>query len=208
MTSRNELPINLPAYTFLDEHQIPYQRLTFSQETEKRAAKFAQALGYSESQIVKTLVFESGAREQVLVMRGGDKNAVSGNLKRAIISRDIKLASPEKVIEVTGYAIGAIPPFHWQPPGFRTFIDTILINDEDLLGVGAGTWDQEIMILPAELAWITGATVLNFSIKQSPGNQGPKALSQNKVGKKPLEPVKQSGCLLWQSPLICSQMRG
>jgi Cys-tRNA(Pro)/Cys-tRNA(Cys) deacylase len=85
--------------------------LTFSPETEKGAANVAQALGYSESQMVKTLVFESGARERVLVMLGGDKNAVSGNLKRAIGARDIKLTSPEKVIEVTGYAIGSIPPF-------------------------------------------------------------------------------------------------
>ena len=170
MTNRNELPINLPAHTFLDEHQIPYERLTFSSETEKGAANVAKALGYSESQIVKTLVFESGTRERVLVMLGGDKNAVSGNLKRAIGSRDVRLASPEKVIEVTGYAIGSIPPFHWQPPGFRTFIDTILMN-EDILGVGAGTWGQEIMILPAELARITGATAVNLSIKQSHGNQ-------------------------------------
>jgi len=45
------------------------------------------------------------------------------------------------------------------------------LMNEDILGVGAGTWGQEIMILPAELARITGATVLNLSIKQSPGNQ-------------------------------------
>ena len=126
MISRNELPINLPAHTFLDEHQITYKRVTFSPETAKGAANVTQVLGYSESQIVKTLVFESGAREAALVMLGGAKNAVSGNLKRAIGSRDIKLASPEKVIEVTGYDIGSIPPFHWQPPGFRAFISTIL----------------------------------------------------------------------------------
>jgi len=96
LTSRNKLPTNLRAHTFLDEHQIPYERLTFSPETEKGASKVAQALGYSESQIVKTLVFESDARERVLVMLRGDKNAVSGNLKRAIGSRDIKLASPKK----------------------------------------------------------------------------------------------------------------
>jgi Cys-tRNA(Pro)/Cys-tRNA(Cys) deacylase len=170
LTSRNELPINLPPHTFLDEHQIPYERLTFSLETEKGAANVAQALGYSESQIVKHWYLSRALENGAWWMLGGDKNAVSGNLKRAIGSRDIKLASPEKVIEVTGYAIGSIPHFHWQSPGFRTFIDTILMN-EDILGVGAGTWDQEIMILPAELARITGATVLNLSIKQSPNNQ-------------------------------------
>ena len=165
MTINDNQPPDLPAHTFLDERQIPYEKLRFSPGTEKGASNVAQALGYSESQMVKTLVFESGAGEQVLVMLGGDKNAVSGNLKRAISSINIKLASPEKVIEVTGYAIGSIPPFHWQPPGFRTFIDSCLM-DEDVLGVGAGTWGEEIMILPTGLARITEATVVNLSVKQ------------------------------------------
>ena len=165
MTTYDNQPLNLPVDTFLDERQVPYEKLRFSPETEKGAANVAQALGYNESQIVKTLVFESGVGEQVLVMLGGDKNAASSNLKRAIGSRDIKLASPEKVIEVTGYAIGSIPPFHWQPPGFRTFIDSSLM-DETILGVGAGTWGEETMILPTELARITEATVVNLSVNQ------------------------------------------
>jgi len=156
---------HLPSHLFLDERQVPYEKLSFSPDTGKGTANVAQALGYTESQMVKTLVFATGAGEHVLVMLGGDKNAVSGNLKRAIGSRDIRLAAPDKVIEVTGYAIGSIPPFHWQPPGFRTFIDACLM-EEDVLGVGAGAWGQEIMIRPGELAGVTGATVVNLSSKQ------------------------------------------
>ena len=157
--------MDLPAHRFLDERQVPFEKLSFSPDTEKGAANVALALGYHESQMVKTLVFETGAGECVLVMLGGDKNAVSGNLKRAIGSKDIKLAAPDRVIEVTGYAIGSIPPFHWQPPGFRTFVDACLM-DEDVLGVGAGVWGQEIMIAPDELAGVTRATVVNLSTKQ------------------------------------------
>jgi len=50
-------------------------------------------------------------------MLGGDNNAVSGSLKKAIGSRNIRLASPEIVVAVTRYEIGSIPPFHWQQPG-------------------------------------------------------------------------------------------
>lgn len=150
---------------FLDGRNVPYQRLSFPPETGKGAANVAQALGYNESQMVKTLLFETGEGGHVLVMLGGDKNAISGNLKRAIGSRDIRLAAPDKVIEVTGYAIGSIPPFHWQPPGFRTFVDACLM-DEEVLGVGAGVWGQEIMIAPEELAGVTGATVANLSSNQ------------------------------------------
>lgn len=52
-------------------------------------------------------------------MLGGDQNASSGYLKKLLGSRDIRLANPAVVLTVTGYAIGSIPPFGWQPPGFR-----------------------------------------------------------------------------------------
>ena len=124
----------------------------------------ARALGYPESQMVKTLIFETGTGERALVMLGGDKNAVSGQLKRALGSRDIKLATPQTVKEVTGYAIGSIPPFHWQPAGFRTFIDATLMR-EDVLGVGGGVWGQEIMIAPRVLVEASQAIVVNLSQK-------------------------------------------
>ena len=124
----------------------------------------AQVLGYDPSQMVKTLIFESGTQERVLVMLGGDRNAISGYLKRAIGSRNVKLAGPESVKEATGYEIGSIPPFHWQPPGFRSFIDALLM-DEEVLGVGAGVWGQEIMITPQDLVTASQAVVVNLSQK-------------------------------------------
>ena len=95
-------------------------------------------------------------------MLGADKNAISGHLKRAVGSRNIKLAGPESVKDATGYEIGSIPPFHWQPPGFRSFIDESLL-DEEVLGVGAGAWGQEIMITPHDLVKASRAVVVNLS---------------------------------------------
>ena len=156
--------MQLPAHSYLDGLAIPYRNLEFPPEIEKGAAGVAQALGYNPSQMVKTLIFESGTQERVLVMLGGDRNAISGYLKRAIGSRNIKLAGPESVKEATGYEIGSIPPFHWQPPGFRSFIDALLM-DEEVLGVGAGVWGQEIMITPQDLVKASQAVVVNLSQK-------------------------------------------
>jgi Cys-tRNA(Pro)/Cys-tRNA(Cys) deacylase len=159
--------MDLPAHRFLDERSIPYTRLSFPPTTEKGAASVAEALGCRESQMVKTLIFEADTGERVLVMLAANKNAVSGRLKRAIGSRNIRLAGPEAVVETTGYEIGSIPPFHWQELGFRTFIDAALM-DEDVLGVGAGVWGNEIMIAPGDVVRATGATVVNLSERSSP----------------------------------------
>ncbi|MBU8638026.1 aminoacyl-tRNA deacylase [Bacillus pumilus] len=140
----------LPAHEYLNQNSIPYEMKTFSSETEKGAANVAAALGFRERQMIKTLIFETGEGEQLLVMVGADQHIKSGKLKKAAGSRNIKMASPEKVLEVTGYRIGSIPPFCWQPEGFRTIIEASLL-DEDILGVGAGEWGNEILITPEQL---------------------------------------------------------
>ena len=156
--------MDLPAHQYLDQLGIPYQKLAFSPDTPKGAASVAQALGYQPAQMVKTLIFETGTAEKVLVMLGGDKNAVSGHLKRAIGNRNIRLANADTVQAVTGYQIGSIPPFHWQPPGFRSFVDETLMQEE-VLGVGAGVWGQEILIIPQLLVTASAAVVVNLSQK-------------------------------------------
>ncbi len=159
--------MTLPAYTYLENRGIPYRRLEFPPETDKGAAKVAQALGFHEGQMVKTLLFRTDSGELALVMLGGDQHAVSGRLKKALGSRNISLADPERVREVTGYAVGSIPPFHWQPPGFRSFLDAALTEYEEL-GVGAGVWGQEIIITPSNLAAAAPAIVVDLTNRTLP----------------------------------------
>ncbi|MCC9090668.1 aminoacyl-tRNA deacylase [Bacillus pumilus] len=153
----------LPAHDFLDKLGIPYDIKTFSSETEKGAANVAAALGFRERQMIKTLIFETGEGEQLLVMVGADQHIKSGKLKKATGSRNIKMAAPDTVLEVTGYRIGSIPPFCWQPEGFRTMIEASLL-EEEVLGVGAGEWGNEILITPERL--VKAAKALPFDIVQ------------------------------------------
>ena len=157
----------LPAYEHLDRLGIPYRLLNFPEATEKGAANVANALGFRERQMVKTLIFETDAKEYALVMLGGDQNAISGHLKKALGSRNIKMAAPETVLAVTGYVIGSIPPFHWQPEGFRSFLEESLMAEPEL-GVGAGKWGHEIIITPDNLIAACDAHVVNFTDKELP----------------------------------------
>jgi Cys-tRNA(Pro)/Cys-tRNA(Cys) deacylase len=155
----------LPAHLFLDERNIEYETRTFPETTEKGAANVAHALGFRERQMIKTLIFETAQGECSLVMVGGDQNAISGLLKKALGSRDISLAKPEKVIELTGYVIGSIPPFHWQRNGVKTFLDKALM-DEPVLGVGTGKWGNEILITPQNLVTASNAIVVNLTVRE------------------------------------------
>lgn len=156
--------MELPAHQHLDRLGIPYERRSFPPETEKGAAAVARVLGLREHQAVKTLVFQTDRDERVLVMVGGDRSAISGNLKRAVGTRDVRMAAPDVVLATTGYVIGSIPPFHWQPAGFRSFVDAALM-DEEVLGVGAGQWGEEILITPENLVRASAATVVNLTTR-------------------------------------------
>jgi Cys-tRNA(Pro)/Cys-tRNA(Cys) deacylase len=158
--------MQLPAHDYLDKLNIPYQRAKFSPDIEKGAASVARALGFNERQMIKTLIFELGdTGERILVMVGGDQNIVSGLLKKAAGSRNIKMASFEAVKKTTGYLVGSIPPFSWQPEGFCTFLDVSLMN-EPVLGVGTGSWGHEILITPENLVAASGAILVNLTDRE------------------------------------------
>ncbi|MFQ5744006.1 MAG: aminoacyl-tRNA deacylase [Acidobacteriota bacterium] len=159
--------MKLPSHEFLDQRRIQYRRCSFPPATAKGAANVARALGFREGQMVKTLIFESGEGERVLVMVGGDRSAVSGHLKKAIGSRNIRLCSLKTVREITGYEVGSVPPFHWQSQGFRSFLDAALMDYQEL-GVGAGAWGQEIIIVPEDLVRASNALVVNLTVKERP----------------------------------------
>lgn len=157
--------MKLPPHVYLDERKIPYEARSFPPETEKGAANVAHALGFSERQAVKTLIFQADTGERALVMLGGDQNAISGNLKKALGSRNIQMATPEAVKETTGYVIGSIPAFGWQSVGFRSFLEATLLN-EPILGTGAGVWGEEIMISPQDLVKASAAIVVNLTVRE------------------------------------------
>lgn len=156
---------NAPAIDYLNQHGISYELGSFSPSTKKGAANVAQAFGFRPRQMVKTLLFES-QQEPYLVMVGGDQNAISGLIKKAVGSRNVSMCSPEKVKLITGYEIGSIPPFHWHPSGFRSFIDASLMQ-EKVLGVGSGLWGLEIFMTPGNLIRASQAKIVNLTDKET-----------------------------------------
>lgn len=157
--------MHLPSHEYLDKLDIPYDKAEFSADIDKGAASVAHALGYKERQMIKTLIFQLDTGERILVMVGGDQNIVSGLLKKAAGSRNIRMADFDAVKQTTGYKVGSIPPFSWQPDGFRTFLDISLLN-EAVLGVGTGVWGQEILITPQNLVSASNAILVNLTDRE------------------------------------------
>jgi len=123
----------------------------------KTAADAAEAVGCTPAQIVKSLVFQrvtSGA--PVLVVASG-ANRVSEAKLEALLGEPVRMGPPKFVREVTGYAIGGIPPLgHAQK--LDTVVDAHLMT-LDRLWAAAGHPNSLFALTPGELTRMTGGRV-------------------------------------------------
>jgi prolyl-tRNA editing enzyme YbaK/EbsC (Cys-tRNA(Pro) deacylase) len=70
----------------------------------------AATLGVPATQIVKSLLFETRQGEYLLVIASGERRISRPRLADASSLTDLKLARPETVLGVTGFAVGGMPP--------------------------------------------------------------------------------------------------
>ena len=80
-----------------------------TQETARTADEAAATLGVQVGQIVKSLVFEADG-ETVLVLTSGENKVDTNKVALAFIVAHVGKADADKTREVTGYAIGGVPP--------------------------------------------------------------------------------------------------
>jgi len=122
----------------------------------RTSAEAAREVGCEVAQIAKSIVFRAGDGRGVLVITSG-ANRVNEAAVAALLGRSIGRASPDFVREVTGYAIGGIPPL-----GHATELITLI--DEDLLGLkavwaAAGHPNALFRLEPADLPRLSGGRI-------------------------------------------------
>ena len=79
------------------------------EQTARTANDAATALGCNVGAIVKSLLFKIGDKF-CLCLVSGDKRCSLNKLKKKLSEKDVLMASPEEVKQVTGYTIGGVSP--------------------------------------------------------------------------------------------------
>jgi prolyl-tRNA editing enzyme YbaK/EbsC (Cys-tRNA(Pro) deacylase) len=129
------------------------------QKTTRTAKDAARAVGCEVGQIVKSLIFKSKrSRKPILVVASG-VNRVNEKVLGKQISEPVKMANPEFVREMTGFAIGGVPPVGHQNP-LTIFIDEDLLQYEEIWAA-AGTPHAVFKLTPDELKSITAGKVIS-----------------------------------------------
>lgn len=116
-------------------------------EGTRTAADAAAAIGCAVGQIVKSLVFVRG-EDPVLVLCSGANTVDAAGL-------GLERAGAALVREVTGFAIGGVPPYGWRSEPSEVLVDEDLLG-HDVVWAAAGTPRAVFPLTPEELLGRTG----------------------------------------------------
>jgi Cys-tRNA(Pro) deacylase len=121
----------------------------------------AQALGTTVDRIVKSLLFIINGEPTLVISLGTQRVDRKRLAKHFNVGRKrVKLANADTVLELTGFVIGAVPPF-----GHRSNLSVILdksILDKPVVYAGGGSTQSMLAITPDELLRVTSAIVLDL----------------------------------------------
>ncbi|NNF56509.1 MAG: YbaK/EbsC family protein [Acidimicrobiales bacterium] len=121
----------------------------------RTAEEAAAAVGCVVDQIVKSMIFDTGA-ELVLALTSGTHRVDGARLALALGVEKCGRADVDAVRATTGYAIGGVPPIGHATP-LRSVLDPHLLNFPEVWAA-AGTPRHVFGIEPSTLRRIAGAT--------------------------------------------------
>ncbi|MCZ8376929.1 MAG: YbaK/EbsC family protein [Beijerinckiaceae bacterium] len=136
-----------------------YAVLEFEAST-RTAADAAAAVGCTVAQIAKSLVFRAASGGAVLVVASGP-NRVSEAKVAALLGESIGRADAGFVREVTGFAIGGIPPVGHATP-LVTLLDETLGRHAEIWAA-AGTPNAVFRLTFDDLVRLTGGRVADIA---------------------------------------------
>ena len=128
-------------------------------DTTRSAADAARAVGCEVGQIVKSLVFEGKNSHQPILVTTSGANRVNETAIAHNVSEPVKMAKPDYVRQMTGFAIGGVPPVGHDSP-LKIFIDEDLLQYDEIWAA-AGTPHAVFRLTPDDLKTITAGTVIS-----------------------------------------------
>ena len=129
-------------------------RIEEFEEGTPTARAAARVVGCDVSQIVKSIVLVCDGA-YVLALVPGDRRADERVIARVLGATEVRAASPDEVLEATGFPPGGVAPFPHLAIT-QTLLERSLLR-HPIVWIGAGTESHMAAIPPIELARLTKA---------------------------------------------------
>ena len=127
-------------------------------ESTRTAQEAADRVGVTLGQIVKSLIFKGKASDKPILVLTSGANRVDEKRISAYAGEKIGRADADFVRDVTGYAIGGVPPMA-HVHKMETYLDEDLMQ-YDLIWAAAGTPNAVFELTPDDLQKMTQGKVV------------------------------------------------
>lgn len=129
-------------------------------ESTRTAQEAADRVGCQLGQIVKSMIFKGQTSNQGILVLTSGSNRVDEKKIANYMGESASRADPEFVRNVTGFAIGGVPPLgHRQP--MQAFIDEDLLQ-YDMVWAAAGTPNAVFELSSADLVRISSGRIVHI----------------------------------------------
>ncbi|TFH34187.1 MAG: YbaK/EbsC family protein [Anaerolineales bacterium] len=158
-------PADLQAY--IDRHELQARLVVLPVPTPTVEAA-AKAVGIGPAQIIKSLLFWIKSEPILVVARGlfrVDPRLLARHFR--VGRKQVKLVGAGDVLQISGYPIGAVPPFGHHTT-LKTLMDAGVLQDQEVYA-GGGAMNYLMRVSPEEILRVTGATVLELQTLDSTG---------------------------------------
>lgn len=143
----------------LDENKLGYER--FEHEPVFTSEDAARIRGTELKQGAKALVLYAD-KKPVMVVVPGDRKIDTKKFKSLYGIKDLRMASPDEVEDVTGVKIGAVPPFG-NLFGIPMYVDSKL-RDNQKISFNAGSHTKSITMSCGDFEKSTKPFIGDFSV--------------------------------------------
>lgn len=109
----------------------------------------AQERGQKPEQVVRSILFRLSNGEYVMVLISGASQISWRLLRRYLGVSRISMATPDEVLEMTGYETGAVSPFGTATK-MRILVDRGLLDQVEV-SIGSGERGVAVIIKPTDL---------------------------------------------------------
>ena len=138
-----------PALRQLRAAGVPLEIHAYRYEPRGGTRLSSQALGVDEHAVVKTLLFETDAKEPLVVLMHGDREVSQKNLARVLEVKSTRPCPPEVAERHSGYRVGGTSPFGLRKP-LPIYAETTL-RELERIYINGGQRGLLVSLSPADL---------------------------------------------------------
>ena len=126
----------------------------------RSAAGVAAVLGLDIAKIAKVIVFLADDEKPLMAVIPGNTKVDQQKLKKVVDAKKLRLATPEQIVELTGYLIGATPPVALAKE-MQVYIDLHTLREE-VLYIGGGELNSILKIRSYDLVRIVEGDIVDI----------------------------------------------